>query len=90
LKKYQESVQAYSDALVLDPKNTSIESSLKTAKQRLESEIGSSSPSGPSGSGPNMDFGSFLNDPNMMNMAKNLMNSGALGDLLKNPNIAQM
>jgi len=78
-------------ALALDSCNTSIEAGYKAALSKLSGTPSSSSPSPPTPSSPSgMDFGSLLKDPNMVNMAKNLMSNGGFADLLKNPNIAQM
>jgi len=105
LHDYSKSVEAYKKALALDSCNTSIESGYKAALSKLSgtssSSSGSSSPPPPSSSSSSssspmssspsgMDFGSLLKDPNMVNMAKNLMSNGGFADLLKNPNIAQM
>lgn len=86
LQKYSDSVDAYMHAKELDPNDQSIEQGLKAAQEKLSktNTSGSSSPSNIP------DISQMLRDPNMMDMAKNLMNSGALNDLLKNPAIAQM
>lgn len=85
LHQYSQSVEAYERAKTLEPNNHGIEQGLSLAKEKLKSSpTASSSPSG------TPDLSKLLSDPNMMDMAKNLMNSGALNDLLKNPAISQM
>ena len=40
--------------------------------------------------GSGFDIGSLMNNPAFMNMAQQMMQSGALGDILNNPNVAEM
>ena len=88
-KKYQEAVEAYELGLELDPENATIKQSLATAK----SKIGSVDRSGgdPStGAGGMPDLGALLNNPALMGMAQQMMQSGALDQLMNNPNLARM
>ncbi|KAG9303391.1 hypothetical protein G9A89_013717 [Geosiphon pyriformis] len=41
-------------------------------------------------SGGGIDFSSLMNNPQLMSMASQMMQSGAFNDLLNNPNLAQM
>lgn len=42
------------------------------------------------GAGGVPDFGALLNNPALMGMAQQMMQSGALDNLMNNPNIARM
>lgn len=94
--KYQEAVDAYEKGLELDPENATIKSSLATAKSKLGSvdrsanEGSGSSTRGTDGAGGMPDLSALLNNPALMNMAQQMMQSGALDQLMNNPNIAQM
>ncbi|KAI9255177.1 hypothetical protein BDA99DRAFT_442302 [Phascolomyces articulosus] len=96
-QKYQEAVDAYEQGLALDPENATIKSSMATAKSKIGSvdRAADSSPSGtrgaPSaGAGGMPDFASLLNNPQLMNMAQQMMQSGALDQIMNNPNLARM
>lgn len=82
----------------MDPGNTTLKSSLATAKAKANagSVERSAEPSTPTGL-PNLggaggmpDLGALLNNPQLMNMAQQMMQSGALDNLMNNPNIARM
>lgn len=100
LNKYSEAVEAYEKGLELDPNNATLKSSLATAKSKVSSgsvERSAESPSSAAGGLPNFgagggmpDLGSLLNNPALMNMAQQMMQSGALDGLMNNPNIARM
>jgi small glutamine-rich tetratricopeptide repeat-containing protein alpha len=84
LQQYDSSISAYEKAKELEPNNVSIDQGLKAAQEKKQL-------ASPSSSGDSMpDISKLLNDPNMMDMAKNLMSSGAINDLLKNPAISKM
>ncbi|KAI9499063.1 hypothetical protein BDB00DRAFT_798154 [Zychaea mexicana] len=94
-QKYQEAVEAYENGLKLDPENATIKSSLATAKSKIgsvdRSGPGSPPPSaGGAGAGGMPDLGSLLNNPQLMNMAQQMMQSGALDQFMNNPNLARM
>ena len=96
-QKYQEAVDAYEKGLALDPENALIKSSMATAKSKLGSVDRSpeSSPSGTrgmpgGGAGGMPDLGALLNNPQLMGMAQQMMQSGALDQLMNNPNLARM
>ena len=85
----------------LDPNNATLKSSLATAKSKLNT--GSVERSGPAetsagagglpnfgGAGGMPDLGALLNNPALMNMAQQMMQSGALDNLMSNPNVARM
>ena len=45
---------------------------------------------GGGGGGGGFDLGSLMNNPALMNMARQMMQSGALNDIMNNPNVAEM
>jgi small glutamine-rich tetratricopeptide repeat-containing protein alpha len=99
LNKYEEAVDAYEKGLELDPNNATLKSSLATAQSKITSGSieRSTEPSPAAGGLPNLggaggmpDLGSLLNNPALMNMAQQMMQSGALDGLMNNPNIARM
>lgn len=101
LNKFDDAVEAYEKGLELDPNNATLKSSLATAKSKINSSSveRSAAPesSGAAGGMPNLggaggmpDLGSLLNNPALMNMAQQMMQSGALDNLMSNPNIARM
>lgn len=93
-QKYQEAVDAYEKGLQLDPENATIKQSLATAKAKIGSVDRSAgaagSDAGAAGAGGMPDLGSLLNNPALMNMAQQMMQSGALDQLMNNPNVARM
>lgn len=82
----------------LDPENATLKSSLATAtaKANAGTTVERSAESPAAGGLPNLgaggmpDLGSLLNNPGLMNMAQQMMQSGALDGLMNNPNIARM
>lgn len=89
LKRYDEAIAAYKKAIELDPSNANVQAALKTAEAELsKSAVSANANEIPSSNG--FDFASMMSNPNFMNMASQLMQSGALGDLMNNPNVAQM
>src|SRR3954462_10809995 len=86
LEKYQEAVDAYEKGLSLDPQNPTMKSSLATAQAKLQEQ----STEAPQGGLGGMDLGSLLSNPAIMGMAQQMMQSGALDQLMNNPNMAQM
>ncbi|RUS30077.1 hypothetical protein BC938DRAFT_479878 [Jimgerdemannia flammicorona] len=99
LGKYQEAVDAYEKGLTLDPQNPTMKKSLETAKAKLHEQAmdgprsaddgADALPGLPGGLG-GMDFASLLNNPAIMTMAQQMMQSGALDQLMSNPNLASM
>lgn len=94
LAKYQEAIGAYEKGLELDPNNATLKSSIDAARNKINSsglERSTSPPAGgrgggfPGGVGGMPDLGSLLNNPAMMNMAQQMMQSGAFNDLMQNP-----
>jgi small glutamine-rich tetratricopeptide repeat-containing protein alpha len=96
LTKYQDAIDAYEKGLELDPSNATLKSSIEAARNKINSsglERSTSPPSGgrgggspfPGGVGGMPDLGSLLNNPAMMNMAQQMMQSGAFNDLMQNP-----
>lgn len=102
LNKYQDAVEAYEKGLELDPSNATLKSSLATAKSKLNSgsverSVPAESSAGGAGGLPNFggaggmpDLGALLNNPALMSMAQQMMQSGALDNLMNNPNVARM
>lgn len=85
----------------LDPENATLKSSLATAKAKanansVERSAEPSSSGMPDlsalggGAGGMPDLGALLNNPALMGMAQQMMQSGALDNLMNNPNIARM
>jgi hypothetical protein len=91
LGKYQDAINAYEKGLELDPSNPTLKSSIEAARGKLNStsvERSTSPPSGGAGGGfPGgmPDLAGLLNNPAMMNMAQQMMQSGAFNDLMQNP-----
>ncbi|RUP49773.1 hypothetical protein BC936DRAFT_141527 [Jimgerdemannia flammicorona] len=91
LGKYQEAVDAYEKGLTLDPQNPTMKKSLETAKAKLHEQAmdgprsaddgADALPGLPGGLG-GMDFASLLNNPAIMTMAQQMMQSGALDQLM--------
>ncbi|ORX44959.1 TPR-like protein [Hesseltinella vesiculosa] len=100
LEKYDEAVTAYEKGLELDPNNQTIKSSLATAKAKADRQSLSTTDRGDAGAGgaggfPGLgggmpDLGSLLNNPQLMNMAQQMMQSGALDQFMNNPEMARM
>ena len=79
----------------LEPNNANLQTSLKAAQSKLDlspiaSTIDTQSRDAGAAPGGGMDFASLLNNPALMNMAKNMMSNGGLESLMKNPSIAKM
>ncbi len=100
LGKYQEAIEAYETGLALDPTSQPMKQSLATAKAKLANPVVSAArnntveePAAPRGGFPDaggMDFGSMLNNPNLMNMASQFMNNPQFSQMMNNPAVAQM
>jgi len=85
-KNYEKAVKAYEKAAELEPSNTSYQNNLDLAKEKLSSPksaaeginssgFGASSAGAAPGANPlaNMDIGSLLSNPAVMNMAQSFM-----------------
>lgn len=95
----EEAVVAFEKALELEPKDVNIKASLEAARRAVSGESDEitdaafsattkqSQPTSPLGG---MDFSSFLNNPNLMSMAQQMMQSGALNDMIKDPKTKDM
>lgn len=99
----EEAIVAFEKALELGPNDVNIKSSLEAARRAasgdndesvIEQTTQSSSSSSSRSSGmPNLgglDFSSMLNNPQFMTMAQQMMQSGALKDMLKDPKTMEM
>jgi len=97
---YEQAKAAYAQALELEPTNNMYADNLKAATQRLvdQSGVPASEPAAPSSgrtaSMPQMpaglDFAALMNNPQMMDMARKMMESGSLNNLLQNPQVMDM
>lgn len=95
----EEAVTAFEKAAELEPRDATIKASLEQARRAasgdegLEAAFGGSSgtpaPAAMSGMPP-MDFASLLKDPNMMKMAQEMMNSGAMDKIMRDPSAQEM
>ncbi|CAO3663697.1 unnamed protein product [Rhizopus microsporus] len=97
LNKFNDAVDAYKKGLELDPENATLKNSLATATAKANaSSVERSAEPSPAGGLPNLgaggmpDLGSLLNNPALMNMAQQMMQSGALEGLMNNPAVARM
>lgn len=95
----EEAVVAFEKALELEPKDVNIKASLQAARravsgdsEELTDSTSTSSSLPPPSANPlgGMDFSSFMNNPNIMSMAQQMMQSGALNDMLKDPKAKDM
>lgn len=94
-----EAVIAFEKAAELEPKDATIKASLEQARRAasgeegLEAAFGGSSgtaaPTATPGA-PQMDFSALLRDPNMMKMAQEMMNSGAMDKIMRDPSAQEM
>jgi tetratricopeptide (TPR) repeat protein len=90
LGKYEDAVNAYEKGLELDPNNATLKSSVETARGKINNssvERSASPPSSgfPGGAGGMPDLAGLLNNPAMMSMAQQMMQSGAFNDIMQNP-----
>lgn len=85
--RWEEAVQAYEQAIRIEPENAATKSSLDAARRQSDKAGSRHSSSSPLG---NLDFSKLANNPALMNMASQLMQSGALKDLMSNPAAKQM
>lgn len=97
LNKFNDAVDAYKKGLELDPENATLKNSLATATAKANaSSVERSAEPSPASGLPNLgaggmpDLGSLLNNPALMNMAQQMMQSGALEGLMNNPAVARM
>ena len=90
----EEAVVAFERALELEPKDVYIKASLEVARRAASGEseeLTEPAPKASSSTGPaGLDFSSFMNNPNFMSMAQQMMQSGALNDMLKDPKTKDM
>lgn len=91
----EEAVVAFEKALELEPKDVNIKASLEAARRAVSGDSDELAETASSANQPNsplggMDFSSFMNNPNFMSMAQQMMQSGALNDMLKDPKTKDM
>ncbi|CAG8788080.1 28032_t:CDS:2, partial [Racocetra persica] len=94
--KYREAADAYEKGLSLDPNNSTMKTSLATAQQKANelSNQGSSRSSSTPGGGAGLGaFNNIMNNPNIAEMAQNMMREGQtpnINELMNNPEIMNM
>ena len=86
---YDKAIDAYEHALVIEPENATIKTSLEAARQRFQ-RSGDKSTSNPASPFGDLDFNNLASNPALMSMAKEMLNSGVLKDLMNNPAAKQM
>ena len=96
----EEAKCAFERALQLEPNDLNIKNSLEAANRAIsgESEIEKFDPiessesksNATGGSSGGFDFASIMNNPQFMSMAQNMMKSGALNDIMKDPRAKDM
>lgn len=96
----EEAIVSFTKALELDPKDVNAKASLESARRILSGEseqISQSTTPSASASAPQfpgmpagMDFANIINNPQFMSMAQQMMQSGALNDILKDPKSKEM
>ena len=96
----EEAIIAFTKALELDPKDSNVKTSLETARRSASGESSeevskpapassSKSPQFP-GMPAGMDFSNIMNNPQFMSMAQQMMQTGALNDMLQDPKTKEM
>ena len=90
----EEAVTAFEKVLELEPQDTTIKAALAQARKAAgheEVQSPSTASNSPLSSGLNgLNLGSLMSDPNFMSMANQMMSSGALDNLMKDPNAKKM
>lgn len=90
----EEAVVAFEKAVELDPKDMNLKTSLEAARRAASGDsddgiaVNDTADKMPNLGG--MDFGSMMNNPQFMSMAQQMMQSGALNDMLKDPKTKDM
>ncbi|OMH80630.1 Small glutamine-rich tetratricopeptide repeat-containing protein 2 [Zancudomyces culisetae] len=88
---YEKALEAYNKAKAMDPSNRLIDGYIRTCEDKLQvSESRSAAGAGSGGMGGMPDLSSLLNNPALASMAKNMMGSGALDELSKNPEMSKL
>lgn len=94
MKNTDMAIEAYKKCLQIDPADASAKSSLEALLKSPSSASPRPASAGPRGSpfgaGGMPDLGSMLNNPELMRMAQQMMNSGALNNMMKDPNMMNM
>lgn len=96
----EDAIAAFTKALEIDPKDSNVKTSLESARRAFSGESEEvSKPTDPTGSKSasqfpgmpaGMDFANIMNNPQFMSMAQQMMQSGALNDMLKDPKTKDM
>ncbi|XP_076463228.1 small glutamine-rich tetratricopeptide repeat-containing protein beta-like [Babylonia areolata] len=80
LNDHEQARECYRKALELDPDNQSYQNNLEIAEQKLrEAAAGAGFAAGPAGG---MDIGALLSNPQLMNMATNMMSNPQMQQML--------
>ncbi|KAK7101229.1 small glutamine-rich tetratricopeptide repeat-containing protein alpha-like [Littorina saxatilis] len=83
LNDHESARECYRKALELDPDNQSYQNNLEIAEQKLrEAATGAGFAAGPAGGLGGMDIGSLLANPQLMNMATNMMSNPQMQQML--------
>lgn len=95
MKSNDLAIEAYKKCLQIDSSDASAKSSLESLLKSPNSPSPSSGSAGgpresPFGAGGMPDLGAMLNNPELMKMAQQMMNSGALNNMMKDPNMMNM
>lgn len=78
MNRHQEAIDAYKNALRIEPDNQDYKNNMEVTQQRLEEQVQSGSAGASLGANPvpggfpnlgNIDFGAALNNPALVNMA---------------------
>lgn len=91
----EDAVVAFTKALEIDPKDSTVKASLESARRASSGESEEVSKASPRssqfpGMPAGMDFANIMNNPQFMSMAQQMMQSGALNDMLKDPKTKDM
>lgn len=93
LKDTPKAVEAYNQHLELEPSNAATKAALEALLRTTSAGSRSPKPAGSPAFGGmpgGMDFAAMMNNPQMMEMAKNMMSSGALDGIMNNPQMMGM
>jgi small glutamine-rich tetratricopeptide repeat-containing protein alpha len=80
MNKHQEAIEAYKNALRIEPDNVDYKNNMEVTQQRLEEQA--TSPSNPMGAGfGGIDFASALQNPALVQMATRMMSDPSIQNM---------
>lgn len=88
MNRHQEAIDAYKNALRIEPDNQDYKNNMEVTQQRLEEQQSSSGPAGSAAGMPgfpglgNIDFAAALNNPALVNMATRMMSDPSIQGML--------